>query len=271
MLVDNWDNLSSKTIISDPPDFITTWGPQSASHATQIQGISVEKVVPIGAPRFEDHFSYQQDRIANFAGTPPYILYCGTSLYSHEERNLDSLDGILEKIGSPVMVRYRPHPLRLKGLRPSIRNQFGHITSEGPLALSQGQYLSPSPYPPESGLAEQLANCQFALGGLTSVLLEAELHQKRYIAFANREKYNLLSPKTVFEEYTHFVGIADLSHLTICSSLRDLPDLVDEHLRQTEIPQQPRDDVIGREFFLAGNGSSSYGQRLNQMIHDVLD
>ena len=37
-LMDNWDNLSSKSVFLKRPDFISTWGPQSTLHAIEIHG-----------------------------------------------------------------------------------------------------------------------------------------------------------------------------------------------------------------------------------------
>ena len=42
-LIDNWDNLSSKSILINQPDYISVWGKQTANHAKKIQGISSKK------------------------------------------------------------------------------------------------------------------------------------------------------------------------------------------------------------------------------------
>ena len=36
-LIDNWDNLSSKSILINHPDYISVWGKQTANHARKIQ------------------------------------------------------------------------------------------------------------------------------------------------------------------------------------------------------------------------------------------
>lgn len=50
MLVDNWDNLSSKSILWEKPDHIAVWGEQSVEHACDIQGFNREQVTSIGTP-----------------------------------------------------------------------------------------------------------------------------------------------------------------------------------------------------------------------------
>ena len=43
-LVDNWDNLSSKSIIRFKPKYIVTWGQQTLEHAVEIQEIEKNTV-----------------------------------------------------------------------------------------------------------------------------------------------------------------------------------------------------------------------------------
>jgi len=51
-LIDNWDNLSSKSILMNHPDYISVWGKQTANHAKKIQNISPKKIFINGTPRY---------------------------------------------------------------------------------------------------------------------------------------------------------------------------------------------------------------------------
>ena len=53
MLVDNWDNLSSKSIMMFKPSYLAVMSEQCLNHAIEIQGISREKIYIIGNSRFE--------------------------------------------------------------------------------------------------------------------------------------------------------------------------------------------------------------------------
>ena len=55
-LIDNWDNLSSKSILINHPDFISVWGRQTANHARKIQDIPKKKIFICGTPRYESFF-----------------------------------------------------------------------------------------------------------------------------------------------------------------------------------------------------------------------
>jgi len=55
-LIDNWDNLCSKTVFLRKPDFITVWGRQSLEHGVKIQGLREKQIITIGTPRFNIYY-----------------------------------------------------------------------------------------------------------------------------------------------------------------------------------------------------------------------
>ena len=73
-LVDNWDNLSSKSVFWQLPDFLAVWGEQSKLHAINIHEMPAERVFIIGTPRFQKYYDIEfvKDRSPfNFS----YILF----------------------------------------------------------------------------------------------------------------------------------------------------------------------------------------------------
>jgi len=78
-LIDNWDNLSSKSVMLLRPDHLGVWGEQSAEHAMRIQDFAPSEVTLLGTPRFDRYFELRGTDLAppfDF----PYILFLGTSL-----------------------------------------------------------------------------------------------------------------------------------------------------------------------------------------------
>src|SRR3989304_1182537 len=55
-LIDNWDNLSSKSIMWVKPDYLGVWGEQSVEHGVRIQGIEKDRIGILGTPRFDKYF-----------------------------------------------------------------------------------------------------------------------------------------------------------------------------------------------------------------------
>ena len=62
-LIDNWDNLSSKSILLNKPDYLAVWGEQTKKHATRIQNINSKRVFSIGTPRYDKFFYYKNYKL----------------------------------------------------------------------------------------------------------------------------------------------------------------------------------------------------------------
>ena len=60
-LVDNWDNISSKTIFIEKPDAISVWGDQTVKHANLIQKINKKKIFKLGSPKFDNYIQLKKN------------------------------------------------------------------------------------------------------------------------------------------------------------------------------------------------------------------
>jgi len=270
LLVDNWDNLSSKSILSTLPDFMGTWGPQSSTHATEIQGMPEERVFSLGAPRFESHFSVGSKRSKMPDTREKYILYCGTSMYSREDYILNYLDQILGRNGLAIPILYRPHPQRFREPGRALKNEYGLVRIDSTSDSRFWGNLDPYRNPRGDSLSELLSGSLFAVGGLTSVLLEAELLNKRYVALAHQELWNYSSPRVVFNTYDHYRGIENLPHLTLCKKISKLEGIVLEHISDPNIPGSRVASNRARSHFLTGFSEDSYRENLSQAISTIL-
>jgi hypothetical protein len=222
-IIDNWDNLSSKILFWERPDFIATWGKQTTNHAIEIQGFSKEQVFEIGSARYSNYYIAKKgDLELNLPAN--YVLFFGTNLYFNEILALEQINKeILDNpnIYNDLEVIYRPHPysentgrfqncnLVKVSLDPQIKNMLGfnYDQSESD-ALNR---LSLDFYP------RLISKSKFIVGGLTTMLLEASLFDKNYLALVYPENNNITSPDLLFKSYTHFEGIENLPNLSFCS------------------------------------------------------
>ena len=62
-IIDNWDNLSSKTVFFEKPDAITVWGNQSKKHAEKIQDMKKKNIFFLGSPKFDNYFKLRKKKI----------------------------------------------------------------------------------------------------------------------------------------------------------------------------------------------------------------
>jgi hypothetical protein len=119
---ENWDNLSSKTIMMEHPEFFATWGLQSTSHLKSIHKFN-GTAWEIGSVRLNAHFKIRKEKhethlaIDREPKTNTYIkklLLIGSGDGQHDfllaEECARIINEINEKHKSTLRIVYRPHP-----------------------------------------------------------------------------------------------------------------------------------------------------------------
>ena len=107
-LIDNWDNLSSKTILIYKANHYGVWGEQNRIIAEKIQNINLDMTTSLGTPRYEVYRDTKIKKLFNFK----YILYVGSSNKYNEFAVLKILNNVLIKRNINTKIVYRPHPWR---------------------------------------------------------------------------------------------------------------------------------------------------------------
>ena len=275
-LVDNWDNLSSKSVILDIPDLIAVWGEQSKKHAINIQGILSDKITLLGAPRFDSYFRFRNVPVeSNFPF--PYVLFVGTALSFNEARVLQILDREINEnstLYGDLKVVYRPHPWR-QG-RDNIRSlELKNVVVDPQVSENYFSGKSSVEFQPELDYYPSLIkNAKFIVGGLTSMLIESLIFYKRFVGLAHHEKLNPVSPDRVLSEYVHFRDIKNLSIVELCHGLADLPDIFKANFLEINAfpvlsaERQAQID-LERNYFLYSD-DRSYAQRLIDNIDKLI-
>jgi hypothetical protein len=150
-LQENWDNVSSKTVITDEPDVFVVWGSQSKSHLRNIHNISRSEIFIGGSPRFDRYFTEESE--AALAINPygenrdltgeRFILLAGTGDGIDDRLLIEETFAAISLISEPPLVVYRPHPFTrfehdLEGL---IRAFPRIILDSGPDARKFGHQI----------------------------------------------------------------------------------------------------------------------------------
>jgi hypothetical protein len=123
VLINSWDNLVSKGVIPMPPDFIGVWGEQGVKQAVEIQNVPRQRVIIMGAPRFEMYFNNKpqnaKKEIYEFNGINEdmeIVLFAATVMPFDDCGALKILDNEIkskEAYGN-YRILYRPHPEMLR-------------------------------------------------------------------------------------------------------------------------------------------------------------
>ena len=110
LIIDNWDNLSSKSVLIHKPNRMMVWGAQMADHAREIQGMNYQQIYEIGCSRFETYYK-NTDNYKKI--NDPYILFVGMACQFDEKRILQQIDNEIslnKKLPENLKILYRPHP-----------------------------------------------------------------------------------------------------------------------------------------------------------------
>jgi hypothetical protein len=228
-LVDNWDNLSSKSIFWIKPDYLGVWGKQSLEHAIEIQGFSEEQIILLGTPRFNDYFKYRDQKLSSPYDFK-YVLFVGTALAFDEPEALKFYEKILEKnqdIFPGLKLVYRPHPWRQKSMFSSSRNielnKFKHIILDKQIEHAYKSNNNDDSFQPQLEYYPALINnAEFVTGGLTSMLIESVIFRKMFLGLIHDDRKHFTSMHRVFKGYKHFQGIESMDAILLCDNLENL-------------------------------------------------
>ena len=230
-LIDNWDNLCSKTVFLRKPDFITVWGRQSLEHGVKIQGLREKQIITIGTPRFNIYYK----TLNNPPKSPingKYILFIGAALASDETSALKELDEELEQnenIYGDLKVIYRPHPWR-QGKNDFNISDFKHVELDMQIKDHYLRGINKKKIdldfqPSIDYYPAILGNALFIVASLTTMALEALIMEKKVLLIVYDDGQNFFNtPKNAFMYCEHFRGIEKLNGFVFCkekSRLRD--------------------------------------------------
>ena len=273
-LIDNWDNLTSKTVYWFKPDHLGVWGEQAKGQAVEIHDFFPDNVHPVGTPRFDSYFELRElaevPKIYDF----PYILFVGSALPFDEIAALHLLENILEKstgIAEDLKIVYRPHPWQQKRKvsahfderkfkRSVLDTQIREAYSRGVKAETTHNSFQPDlDYYPRL-----LINASIVVGPLTTMLFEAALCLKPVIALAYSDGHHFTTNRRYL---SHFDGLESVPGFAFCDDPSNLPDAVLFALQGDEIQAKESDEVT--KYFLHRN-SSSYPDRLQDLVRDIV-
>jgi FkbM family methyltransferase len=121
MLVFSWDNLSTKGALHVAPDLMFVWNERQRREAETLHGYPGERVIPVGAPRFDEFFALRPalsrqrffDPLGLDADAPALLYLCSSRFVARHE--LSFIQKWLAAVrADPVLrrcnVMVRPHP-----------------------------------------------------------------------------------------------------------------------------------------------------------------
>lgn len=271
LLINGWDNLSSKTTFSVRPDYLGVWGEQSVEHAVRIHGMPRDRVFPIGVPTFQQYFGFDP---AEQPSPYPfrYVLFSGCALPFDELTALRELDRVVEEMGDDrLKIVYRPHPWRQPRACPDLfrEEDFRHVVIDAQVrdayyeAARQGRTLGPAEILPSLDYYPSLiGHAQFVVSPLSTMLVEAALLERPVLVIAYDDFVHDMPPSLV-AKFDHFAGIEEIDGFSFCRRLDQLGEAFERMppARHGSLRDQVREWL----FF----DDDSYAVRLARLIDEL--
>ncbi len=269
-LIDNWDNLSSKSILWEKPSHVAVWGEQSAEHAVNIQGFKKDQVTSIGTPRFDEYFKVRDTDLKSYFNFK-YILFVGTALAFDEADVLQRLNDIMLQhpdIFYSVKIIYRPHPWR-QGHDSIIGKDLDNVIIDPQIINAYTAMDSMNFQPDLSYYPSLLKNAEFVIGGLTSMIIEALIFRKRFVALAYDDGKNFTSQHNALKYYKHFQGLKEVKAISFCEKIDELEEVfISAWLSRNNIDAKKIDSQ--RRYFYFDDGRK-YSKRLRNLCFKITD
>lgn len=219
-IIDNWDNLSSKTLFIKKPNYLGVWGNQTKKHAQIIQDIRKENIDVIGSARYE---SFYKSKFRKNHNRNKYILFLGTSWAWNEEAVLDTLDkevSIIKKKYKNLKIIYRPHPLRQKKTI-IYKKRWKNVFYDEQI---NKKYFTSRIMPNLNYYPKLLSGAIFIIGGLTTMLLESAIFRKKYLAICFDDGKSFLNQKMAINNFPHLENIQKIDSIKLIHHQSQLID-----------------------------------------------
>jgi hypothetical protein len=271
-LIDNWDNISSKSIMWALPDHLAVWGQQTQQHAVSIHGMAHETVTPIGTPRFDSYFSHRETyskRVYRFE----YILMCGCAEPFDELTALKILDAELEKhpdIYRGIKIVYRPHPKLQKRECEDVFHvdAFKHVILDRQAEEYHYRAVDKSYQPNLNYYPSLMYNARLVIAPLTTMIIEALVCGKPVLALIYDDGIHYTSAHNTYRYYEHFKGVERIKGLFFCNARENLGKSVRQRIQSPT--QFDRKDMLDSLKYFLYHDRLSYGKRLKNVVRSMM-
>jgi len=205
---ENWDNLSSKSLLLNHPTHFMTWGSQSSSHLRSIQKYR-GSIKEIGSLRMNSLFNYRDTNLKNLETRNDIestfrILIIGTGPATHDLKLVQYISSyLLSNSNLNYEIYFRPHPY-FKNSEFSLKqvSEMNNVSTFIPLGNEKN-----------IDRMNQILSCSVIVGLYSTVILEASILNKPCVI------PSFIAPNLGYETYnflndlTHYAGISALENI----------------------------------------------------------
>lgn len=217
IIQENWDNLSSKNVITEDVDYFGVWGEQSAKHLKSMHQCQPKSIFLLGSPRFDDYYATGQSRKA-IKGSKKKVLIAGSRNTLEDSVLIESILAVRDEIQLDVELIYRPHPANRGGTTRNTE-QFKFLY-EGMISEQKGSDSR------ESKLLEQISESDLIVCHLSTLVLEGLILNRPIciplFAESNYPQIYRKNYQDLLYGLEHFKGISEFELVRISKDKSEL-------------------------------------------------
>jgi hypothetical protein len=221
--IDNWDNLTSKSVYVVKPDYLTVMGSKCIEHAKNIHEIPRESVLTFGLPRFDAYRKYLRSNPTVVRTAPKRVLYAGFSMAHSEKRIVDAIANHLdEKFGAGVVeVHYRPHPI------PIPRIDKYEIANPNVVSNSHGSLPRTGMPTMDNGYIAAMQEADVVVGAPTTLMLEAMLLGRPCVIDLTTDPFHRTTASNAAKHFVHMHDLLAVPGLDAGRTISEILSAVD--------------------------------------------
>ena len=240
-VIENWDNLTSKTTFPFNPDYITVMGRKSVLQAQSIHGFTRKNIAITGLPRFEKYGESRRGIDSRFIeASSKKILYLGFSLPYNEIRVVNSIFSYLQTNYSPseFEMHYKPHPFRQKRFVEDLINT-GEKTDSIPIKVWGEKKLSGKFLPViNDDYLSFLSSFDIVITTPTTMALEVMMLEIPCIIDSGDDGIHSTSPWHAMNNYLHLEDLFGIPELRIAKTEYEIFTYLDELMKKEKALQK---------------------------------
>lgn len=223
LCIENWDNLTSKSVLISEPDYVFVMGQFCAKHGVSIQNLPASKMRVAGIPRFNPYrkIVLENEKIdASHSSKKIRLLYLGFSVPHCETNLLNEIIRLLDasKLRDQYEFSYKPHPVRQTRFYESI-SLSDKIQVIGKNSSQSGFKAIPAI---DQNHIQHILDADLIISTPTSMAIECMLLQKPIIIDGTDDGIHRTTAREALRNYVHLKDLKKIEGLSFGSSASDI-------------------------------------------------
>jgi hypothetical protein len=260
--IDNWDNLSSKSIFSIKPDLTLVWGEEMLDDAVRIQKFEPKRIELIGSSR-TDIWDTEESETDESEREFIYFV-CSGKQWTDESKFIHELSRVLLEQLPKTRILVRPHPFyTVGGGNQAFISSLGNLKNvDLELLTSQDDFYSLNTL---VTIEKNLRRSRFVVGSHSTMLVEALYYGKRVIALSSSDS-EIFKDGDAWGGYCHMLQIRGNPGVLEIKSLNELQFALGQTIESTK-NQKGESNFVPK---ILPNFAIKYPERLLRALEKAL-